>query len=96
MPLSVYDKYFGNSKAFIAGSAALDPLSFSTPLFILVTLAKSFGLSVEEYKKRFSRKQRYIFYIHRVMEIEKEIHSYEKAERERESKANAARHQGYR
>ena len=91
MTASVYEKYFGNSKAFVQGQAQLDPLSLSTPFYIQVSAAKGFGLSVEEYRKKFNRKQRYVFHIHRIMEIEKEMHSYEKAQRERESASSSSR-----
>lgn len=65
----------------------MEPLLYSTPTYVIVTLAKGFGLSVQEYKKRFSRKERYMFFCHRIMEIEKELRSYEKAKEDQERQA---------
>ena len=80
----MYNELFGGSVGLARRQAANHPLEFSTPLYVEWDTAKSLGMTVEQYQKSVSRRERRIQYYGRILASEKERHQYDKMKEERE------------
>ena len=90
MPLAVYREHFGqaNIKTRIRSQTA--PLSVSTSFYVECEIAKSLGMTHEQYRQQTSRKERILQLLFRILSNAKEVHSYEesKAKAERDAQFN--------
>lgn len=76
----------GDQGASNAVRAKADSLSFATPIFTEITLAKECGMSLSAYRT-LPHKERRLLFFHHILIGKKEEHAYEKSREESERKA---------
>ena len=84
MPESLWKKYFGQKNPGLErAKARLDPLLYSTWRYSECQIAMDLHMSLAQYQ-RLPRKERFTWYLFKILAGEKEQAAYDKAERERE------------
>jgi hypothetical protein len=85
-PDSLYEEHFGGRISLAKAKAQQHPLEFSTPYYVECEIAKGMNKSLEEYQK-LSRRERLVWYYHRILAAEKEQHQYDEIKRKSDAQA---------